>query len=104
MDHRAKRNLAGDPRTIRLLRTDEVRTVSYREAVGLVSRGLAVFHVERDKPKRAAKKAATKKSAPVSAEAVYADPTSPITPEELPGSTATGDAAATAENKPHDLI
>lgn len=116
-DHRAARNNAGEKRLIRMIRTDETRTVSYREAVGLVSRGLAAFEQDVPAPepkakapakKAAAKKAPAKKQAEAAetaifAEKVFADPTSPLTPTDLPGP-ASGDAADDGENKPLDLL
>ena len=86
MDHREARNQAGGRRSVRSAATGDVRHVSYRQAVSLVSRGLAEF--VQDKPKRTRKP--TRKP---SAEAVYADPEVPIETAEPGRSDVTQDPA-----------
>lgn len=115
MDHREARNQAGDRRTVRSVATGEERQVSYREAVGLVSRGRAEW--VQDKPKRTRKPAQKKPSA----EAVYADPEvpidtagpgrsgaadepAPLKKSKLPSPTDTGAAADSGSNSPSPIF
>ena len=84
-----------------------VERVHYLRARSMISRGIAEYtdgpapRRGRGRPKGSKNKP---KPAPVSAEQVFADPTSPITPIEvvttLPDSTRQGDAVDTAGNKP----
>jgi len=104
VDHREARNQGGGRRTIRNVLTGEEQEVSYRVAVGLVSRGKAEFvQAEQEKPKRT-RKAAKK----VSAETVYADPEAPLdtAPDPKPDlpSPTSGDAADSGSNSPDPVF
>lgn len=79
----------GDPRRITMLGDERVETIPYRQAVSLISRGLAVWAKEAPAPKRRRKKAAP---------AVEPEPTlSDAAPE--------GSIVDSAENEPaHPLL